>query len=69
MEIVSSALRQRETASGRAFLLGRAIVSQNDPSAPDTDLAAIQAVTIADVQRVARRYSGRAGAGLGPLSG
>ena len=56
MEIVSSALRQRETASGRAFLLGRAIVSQNDPSAPDTDLAAIQAVTIADVQRVARRY-------------
>lgn len=56
MEIVAGELRQRETASGRAFILGRAIVSENDPGAPDRNLAAIQAVTAADVQRVARTY-------------
>lgn len=56
MEIVASELRQRETASGRAFILGQALVSENDPHAPDTHLAAIQAVTAADVQRVARQY-------------
>ncbi|MFJ6025763.1 M16 family metallopeptidase [Brevundimonas sp. NPDC092305] len=55
-EILASALRSRETASGRAFLLGQAIVSQNDPRAADADLAAVQAVTPADVQRVARKY-------------
>jgi zinc protease len=56
MEIVSAALRQRETASGRAFILGRAIIDENDPTAPDAGLRAVQAVTAADVQRVARRY-------------
>ncbi len=56
MEIVAGELRQRETASGRAFILGQAIVSENDPKAPDRNLAAVQAVTAADVQRVARTY-------------
>jgi len=55
-EIVASQLRQRETASGRAFILGQAIVSENDPRSADRNLAAIQAVTAADVQRVARAY-------------
>ncbi|HEY0599114.1 pitrilysin family protein [Brevundimonas sp.] len=55
-EIVASELRQRETASGRAFILGQAIVSENNPKAPDEHLAAVQAVTAADVQRVARTY-------------
>ncbi|MBA4804846.1 MAG: insulinase family protein [Brevundimonas sp.] len=55
-EIVASALRQRETASGRAFILGQSIVSQNDPRAADERLAAVQQVTAADVQRVARTY-------------
>jgi len=55
-EIVASDLRQRETASGRAFMLGQAIVAENNPRAPDERLAAIQAVTAADVQRVARTY-------------
>ncbi|MEJ6788991.1 pitrilysin family protein [Brevundimonas sp. BR2-1] len=55
-ELVAAELRQRETASGRAFILGQAIVSENDPRAPDAQLAAIQAVTAADVQRVARTY-------------
>ncbi len=56
MEIVASELRQRETSSGRAFILGQALVSENDPHAPDANLAAVQAVTAADVQRVARTY-------------
>lgn len=56
MEIVSSALRQRETASGRAFLLGSAVIDEHNPSAPDEHLAAVQTVTAADVQRVARKY-------------
>ena len=60
-EILASALRSRETASGRAFLLGQALVSRNDPRAADTDLAAVRAVTAADVQRVARRYLGDQG--------
>jgi len=56
MEIVSSELRQRETASGRAFILGQALVSEGDPGAPDANLAAVQAVTADDVLRVARTY-------------
>ena len=55
-EIVAGELRQRETASGRAFILGQSIVSENNPRAADERLAAIQAVTAADVQRVARTY-------------
>lgn len=55
-EIVASELRQRETASGRAFILGQSIVSENNPRAADDRLAAIQAVTAADVQRVARTW-------------
>ena len=55
-ELLSAALRQRETASGRAFILGQSLVNENDPRAADARLAAIQAVTAADVQRVARTY-------------
>ena len=55
-EIVASELRQRETASGRAFILGQSIVSENDPRAADVRLAQIQRVTAADIQRIARTY-------------
>jgi zinc protease len=55
-EILSQELRGRETASGRAFSLGSAVIAEHDPSGPDKRIAAIKAVTIADVQRVARQY-------------
>jgi zinc protease len=55
-ELLSQDLRGRETASGRAFLLGSAVIAEHDPSGPDKRIAAIKAVTVADVQRVARRY-------------
>jgi len=55
-ELVAGALRERETFSGRAFELGEALVRTGDPRHPDKELAAIQKVTAADVQRVARKY-------------
>ncbi|WP_340588817.1 pitrilysin family protein [Erythrobacter alti] len=55
-ELISSSLYSRETARGRAFELGEALVSTGDPRAADRQLAAIADVTIADVQRVAREW-------------
>lgn len=55
-EIFSSALSGRQTAQGRAFELGEALVSSGDPDAADKRLAAIAAVTAADVQRVAQAW-------------
>lgn len=55
-EILSSALSRRETARGRAFELGEALVSTGDPRAADKRLAGISAVTVEDVMRVARTW-------------
>lgn len=55
-ELLAQDLRQRETPDGRAFMLGQALVSENDPNAPDRRVAEIQRVTAADVQRVAQRF-------------
>lgn len=55
-ELLSAALAERETVRGRAFELGEALMNTGDPRAADTRLAAISAVTVADVQRVARQY-------------
>jgi len=55
-EIIASTLRRRETARGRAFELGEALVSTGDPDAADARLAAIGAVTAEDVMRVAAEY-------------
>lgn len=56
IELLSQDLQQRETFAGRAFLLGEAVVSTGDPQWPDKLLGAIQNVSLADVQRVARTY-------------
>ncbi|HEX8215610.1 MAG TPA: pitrilysin family protein [Allosphingosinicella sp.] len=55
-ELLADALRERETFSGRAFALGEALVRTGDPRHLDKQLAAIQKVGAADVQRVARKY-------------
>ncbi|HEY0052726.1 MAG TPA: pitrilysin family protein [Caulobacteraceae bacterium] len=55
-EIIASTLRARETVDDRAFAFGQALVMTGDPEAADREIAQIQAVTVADVQRVARRY-------------
>ena len=55
-QLVTNELRQRETSNGKAFSLGEAAVLLGDPNRVNTDLAQLQAVTAADVQRVMKKY-------------
>lgn len=55
-QILAERLGERETAFGRAFELAFAATVMGDPRAADKTLAAIQAVTPADVQRVAKAW-------------
>jgi zinc protease len=55
-ELVADALRARETIDDRANVLGFALINTNDASVADREISQIQAVTAADIQRVARRY-------------
>lgn len=55
-ELLSATIQGRETALGRANELADAITRYGDPAAADRILAQIQAVTAADVQRVARTW-------------
>lgn len=55
-EIIASTLRRRETARGRAFELGEALVSTGNPDAADIRLERIGQVTAEDVMRVAANY-------------
>ncbi|MBL8543574.1 MAG: insulinase family protein [Hyphomonadaceae bacterium] len=53
-EIVTATLRGRETAEGRADELANSVIRFGDAAYADRLLAAIQATSAADVQRVAR---------------
>jgi zinc protease len=55
-ELVYQAVSARETVDGRAFALGEALIVDGDPRKVNTEVAELQAVTAADVQRVARKY-------------
>jgi len=55
-QLVSEALHERETAEGKARALGYAIALQHDADRANDEIARLQAVTAADVQRVARAY-------------
>lgn len=55
-ELLAGALRERETIEGRASALGYALRVDGDPNAVNTELTELQAVTAADVQRVAAKY-------------
>ena len=55
-QLVTNELRQRETSNGKALALGSSAVLLGDPNRVNTDLAKLQAVTAADVQRVMRQY-------------
>ncbi len=55
-ELVADILRNRESVDDRANALGFALMWDGDAMAADREVAAIQAVTAADVQRVARQY-------------
>jgi zinc protease len=55
-ELVSDALREQETADGKARALARAVVLDGDAAEVNRLIGQIQAVTAADIQRVARTY-------------
>ena len=55
-QIITSQLRQRETNNGKANALGRAAVLLGDANRVNTALEKLQAVTAADVQRIANKY-------------
>lgn len=55
-QLVTNELRQRETSNGKALALGSAAVLLGEPNRVNTDLAKLQAVTAADVQRVMKKY-------------
>lgn len=55
-QLVTAALKERETNEGTGMALGWAVIKFGDPKAADTELAALQAVTADDVQRVLRTY-------------
>jgi zinc protease len=54
--LLADAVRGRETIDGRAFAIGYALRTEGDAARANTNLAALQAVTAADVQRVAKKY-------------
>jgi zinc protease len=55
-QIIAGQLRRRETNLGKSLGLGGATVLLGDPNRVNTELDRLQAVTPADVQRVARKY-------------
>ena len=55
-QLIAGKLRERETIEGRGFALGYALRIQGDAAKANTELADLQAVTAADVQRVALKY-------------
>lgn len=55
-QLVSDALRGRETAEGKAYDVANAAIVYGTPERANTLLGDIQRVTVADVQRVARKY-------------
>ena len=55
-QLVTSQLRSRETSLGKGQALGRAAVLLGDPNLVNTELDLLQAVTAADMQRIAKKY-------------
>jgi zinc protease len=55
-QLVADAIRRTENNDGKAIAIERAIAFQNDPKAVNSDVARLQSVTAADVQRVMKKY-------------
>ena len=54
--LIANAVRARETNDGKAIAIERAVAYQGDPTAVNQEVAKLQAVTIADIQRVMKQY-------------
>jgi len=55
-QLISRAIRSRETNDGKAIAIERAVAYLNDPKAVNSEVAQLQAVTAADIQRVMKQY-------------
>ena len=55
-QLISRAIRLRENNDGKAIAIERAIAYQGNPNAVNSEIQQLQAVTIADVQRVMKKY-------------
>ncbi len=55
-QLVAQALRERETAEGKAYALGMALMLEGDAARANDDITRLEAVTAEDVQRAARRW-------------
>jgi len=55
-QLLTSELKQRQTAQGLAFALGQASLIDGNPERVNTDLIALQKVTERDVHRVMQKY-------------
>ncbi len=55
-QLITRTLTQRETNDGKAIAIERAVAYQGDPTAVNFDIQKLQAVSIADVQRVMKKY-------------
>ena len=55
-QLIAQALRDRETVEGRGTALGEAIALEGDAGRANDEVARLQAVTAADVQRAAQLY-------------
>jgi zinc protease len=55
-QLVARAIRARETNDGKAIAIERAVAYQGDATAVNREVADLQAVTAADVQRVMKQY-------------
>jgi Predicted Zn-dependent peptidases len=53
---LTNKLEERETVNGKASALGQAVVEYGDAARVNTDLAKLQAVTIAEIKDVMNRY-------------
>ena len=56
--VITAALRRRETELGKGSTIRDAIIYHHDASYANRGLDRLQAVTAADVQRVAKKYLG-----------
>ena len=55
-ELIADKIRGRETINGRAYALGMALLLTGDADRANTEIADLQAVTAADVHKVAAKY-------------
>ena len=55
-QLISRAIRARETNDGKAIAIERAVAYLGDPKAVNNEVAQLQAVTAADIQRVMKQH-------------